>query len=217
MLGFTRQAGGANLLVALGAVLLLASVHSACAAPPQTILICVSGATFADLQAGGRLPDVRRLAEDGGVALLHNSVWGDFNTNAAFLSVGASERMAAPATGNVSPAFLREYQAKVANRAAKVTAFADALHTVGVSFRGSETAPGSLVLRGTQTGSENVRVVYYRDMGAANEHAVRLLRGKRNKHVAWYFVAPDTPPIPGGAPYRHLGFVVAFGDGVLPG
>lgn len=68
-------------------------------APPKTIILLTSGLSWDDMSDDGPLQDVRRLAQSGGVALLNPAVSGEATEAAAFLSVGAGERMAAPETG----------------------------------------------------------------------------------------------------------------------
>ncbi|MBC8102762.1 MAG: hypothetical protein H7Z41_09270 [Cytophagales bacterium] len=65
-------------------------------ARPKTLVLLVSDLSWKDLQADGGLPEVRRLASEGSVALLNTAVSGEATAAAAFLSVGASERIAAP-------------------------------------------------------------------------------------------------------------------------
>ncbi len=67
--------------------------------PVKTVLVITSGLSLANLRPGGPLPSVRALANRGGVALLNTAVAGEPTDAAAFLSVGASERMSAPQTG----------------------------------------------------------------------------------------------------------------------
>jgi hypothetical protein len=62
----------------------------------RTVVLLASGLTLDDLRADGPLPAVRELAEAGGVGLMNTAVSGAPTEAAAYLSVGASERMAAP-------------------------------------------------------------------------------------------------------------------------
>ena len=61
---------------------------------PKVLLLLASGLSLDDLQ--GRLPHVRQLAEAGGAALLNTATSGTRTESAAYLSVGASERLGAP-------------------------------------------------------------------------------------------------------------------------
>ena len=64
---------------------------------PKTIIILTSGLDWAELQNNSDLHEVlQSLAGEGGVALLNPAVSGEATEAAAFLSVGAGERMAAP-------------------------------------------------------------------------------------------------------------------------
>ncbi|MBC8142022.1 MAG: hypothetical protein H7Y38_11345 [Armatimonadetes bacterium] len=182
---------------------------------PKTVLVLVSGATLDDLHPGGRLPAVRELAEQGGVALLHNGVWGEYNENAAYLSVGASERMAAPATGDVSFKALSQFQPNVANRAMKVGAFGRALSDKTVVWENhrSTDAPGSLVLADTRLSAEgrtpkpDVRVVVTDSIADCDKTVRRLMARNRTGFPEIIVVSPSTSEIADGAPYRRLGFV----------
>ena len=53
--------------------------------------------------------------------------------------------------------------------------------------------------------------------GGANEYFRNIFEQKLYGERTIFVVAPDTPEVAGGAPYRRLGFVVAFGKGVVPG
>ena len=66
-------------------------------APPKTLVLLVSNMDWADVQTSDRLQAVRDLAASGSVALLNTAVSGEATEAAAYLSVGASERIAAPA------------------------------------------------------------------------------------------------------------------------
>ena len=66
------------------------------AAPPKTLILLASGLTYDILRGSSRLRQVRLLANQGGLALMNNAVSGEATEMAVFLSVGASERMAAP-------------------------------------------------------------------------------------------------------------------------
>ncbi len=68
--------------------------------PPKTIALLTSGLTWEDTKNRGPLQDLRVLLEQNGVgvALLNPAVSGEATEAAAFLSVGAGERMAVPDT-----------------------------------------------------------------------------------------------------------------------
>lgn len=67
-------------------------------ARPRTLLLLASNLSYEDLRKGGPLPQVRRLAEQGGMALLNTAVAGRATEAAAYLSVGGGDRLAAPDT-----------------------------------------------------------------------------------------------------------------------
>ena len=180
---------------------------------PITTLVLIPGATYRDLQPGGKLPAVRARAEQGAVALLHNRVWGDFNENAALVSVGAAERMAAPASGDVSLDALRRFQPAVANRAQKVGAFGAALAGAGVSVSAPSAPLLALNATPAPPDAASVRVMTV-SIAGANEYASRLQADTDG--AVTYFAAPATPAIARGKPYRALGFLVAIGRGIPP-
>jgi hypothetical protein len=64
---------------------------------PKTIVLLTSDLTWDDMGPAGDLLVVRRLASIGGVALLNTTVSGQPTESAAYLTVGAGERVAAPA------------------------------------------------------------------------------------------------------------------------
>ena len=66
-------------------------------ATPKTLVLLVSNLDWADVQTSDRLQAVRDLAARGSVALLNTAVSGEATEAAAYLSAGASERVAAPA------------------------------------------------------------------------------------------------------------------------
>ncbi len=73
-----------------------AAVAAPASSGPKVLLLLASGLSLDDLQRTERLPHVRELAEAGGAALLNTAVSGAKTESAAYLSVGASERLAAP-------------------------------------------------------------------------------------------------------------------------
>ncbi len=185
------------------------------------MLVLVSGATLDDLREGGDLPSVRQLANEGGVALLHNRTWGTFNENAAYLSVGASERMAAPASGDLSGGALRRFQPNVADRAAKVGALGRSLAGRAVVLEDHHPPLGSLVTLDARvspaTANPDVQIIIAGSKADCEAIMRQLLGDKRTDPPATIVASPETPEIVDGAPYRRLGFLVWGGSGISPG
>ncbi|MBC7805513.1 MAG: hypothetical protein H7145_05120 [Akkermansiaceae bacterium] len=224
------RAGRATLLITLLALTLLFTLpHPAHAADkPKAVLVLISGVTIDDLKPGGKLPALRQLAERGGVALLHNRVWGDFNRNAAYLSVGAGERMAAP------PQFygqteLRDFQPDVSNRASKIGALGDALRRERLDIGGRGGLEAWLVavrsddetsfLPYNTKASLFIEKLPDQDVasGKVNHYFRVLLDRNAFAKRRIYVAVPSTSEISGGAPYRRLGLLIAVGPGIEPG
>ena len=158
-------------------------------------------------------------------------MWGTFNENAAYLSVGASERMAAPEKFVAGE--IRAYQPDVADRAAKVGAFGRALRQAGVTVYGVADGRAGAVL---WDGESKITFPIYRDKRPVSPDffidvidAKMVASGDANTYLRYlrddpvfrsrttYIAAPFTPGIRGGDPYRRLGFLVVTGPGVKPG
>jgi hypothetical protein len=100
-----RRGSRAGTLLVLFLTLFLSSAGGHAQSPhrspslhPPTVFLLASNLTWADLRPDGPLHDLRQLAETGSIALLNTAVSGEATEAAAFLSIGAGERVAAPGT-----------------------------------------------------------------------------------------------------------------------
>jgi len=83
-------------LVALSLIYAPARAQGLSAPVPKTLVILTSRLTWDDMRPDGDLNVVRRLASEGGAALLSPTVAGEATDAAAYLTLGAGERVAAP-------------------------------------------------------------------------------------------------------------------------
>ncbi|MBC8138945.1 MAG: hypothetical protein H8F28_23975 [Fibrella sp.] len=223
-----ERAPKAQYLLALLLTLFVFSLPARADDKPKAVLVLMSGVTLDDLKPGGKLPALRQLAERGSIALLHNRVWGDFNENAAYLSVGSSERMAAPEDTNATPDEMRAYQPPVANRANKYGALGRAMATAKVGVDGTSNIPAWLVAADPDSKVPFPRYKNYSlyieklsdnviRTGKVNEYFRYVVDHESYENRTFYICVPYTLEIQYGTPYRRLGFLIAVGPGIEPG